>query len=98
MKWQLMNFLSQNDEKRQQKIIYQYNSPYNAWRFSIEESRYREKDDTLIFVIKEDSKVVIIVNSSKLSDISLLNRNRNITAVIDVTIIHSSNFNLNLIE
>lgn len=69
IKWQLMNFLSNNDDIQQEQIIYQSNTSNNADHVDVVGSKYRKIDDTFIIVMAEMFIKVIIKNSNKLDDI-----------------------------
>ena len=65
-----MNFLSQNEDIRQRKTLYQYNTPNDVLSMVVVECRYRKTDDTLIIVMEERKGVKI---SNSLIDILLQN-------------------------
>ena len=68
-----MNFLSQNKDPLQHKILYRYNplsvesvdigessdNTIDDYYVKVEELKYRKTDKTLIIVIKEKMKVII---------------------------------------
>ena len=65
-----MNFLSQNEDIRQRKTLYQYNTPNHVLYMKVVECRYRKTDDTLIIVMEGILEVKI---SNSLIDILLQN-------------------------
>ena len=65
-----MNFLSQKQDIRQPKTLYQYNAPNGVMYIGVRECRYRKTDDTLIIVMNELIPVKI-TNSLSLIDILL---------------------------
>ena len=60
MKWQLIDFLSENQNKLVQEILWEYKLDGNVQDVAVEKSRYRKADNTLIIVIKEKVGVIIM--------------------------------------
>lgn len=61
-----MNFLSQNDELQEQKILWEYKPYGNIINISV---RYRKTDDNLIIVMQEKFVSKLIMNCNRKDDI-----------------------------
>lgn len=64
VKYQLMNFLSPNDDNQQHKVLWESIPTDGIVKVSVTESKYRKTDDTLIIIMEEELEVIITISTS----------------------------------